>query len=49
MFILSYISSGLEVSSVNHISMNENSKLNVFFFKKKHSQKKYLVTDQTIY
>ena len=30
MFILSYISSGLEFWSVNHTSMYENSKLKVF-------------------
>ena len=30
MFILSYISSGLEFSSVNHTSIYENSELKVF-------------------
>ena len=29
-FILSFISSGLEFSSVNHTSINENSELKVF-------------------
>ena len=31
MFILSSISRGLEFLSVNHISMYENSELNVFY------------------
>ena len=47
MFILSFISSGLEFWSVNHTSIYENSELNVF--KNVKFSVKYLTIDQMIY
>ena len=46
-FILFYISIGLEISSVRHTTINENSELNVF--KNNIFGVKYLIIDQMIY
>ena len=47
MFILSFIFRGLELWSVNHTSIYENSELNIF--KKIKNYVKYQRNDQTIH
>ena len=49
MFILSFISSGLEFWSVNHISKYGNSELNSFLKKQNNFQEEYLMIEQAIY